>query len=159
MPQILSDDELKALLAADLDTVRANNRRWFWIRSTVVLIYIAAMTITLLFFPGIVLARFDFPQEIPHGITEDYLLLRAVTVIAATVLYLFSYLRQWYFSYVALAAILIAVGNFVNDFFSLYIFIRPDAIPTLIAILCLRVLIILLLVLNFLSTRHEIRRL
>lgn len=157
--RLLSDDELKALLAADLDAVRAQNRRWFWLRSSFVLCYIAAMLAALILFPDKVLSKFQLPSEMPKRIIDDYLDLRVMTVLGATALYLFSYWRQWYFSYVALTAVLLAIGNLINDVFTLYVYTRPEALLTIQIIIGVRLIIIGFLAMNFLSTRNEIRRL
>lgn len=157
--QVLSEDELKALLAADLDSVRAQNRLWFWIRSSFILCYLTAMLVGLAFFPERILAKFHLPAEMPKRIIDDYLDLRVMTVIGATALYLFSYWRQWYFSYVALGAVLLAIGNLINDIFTLYIYARSDALLTIQIIIALRMVIVGLLVMNFLGTRNEFKQL
>lgn len=160
MPRhVLSDDELKALLAADLDALRVQNRRWFWFRSGFILCYLAAMLVGLIFYPDRLLSKFNLPLEMPKRIIDDYIDLRVFTVLSATAFYLVSYWRQWYFSYVALSAVLLAIGNLINDFFTLYIYARSDALFTIQLIIMLRAVIIGFLIMNFLGTRNEMRRL
>jgi hypothetical protein len=156
---LLTDEEVKALLAAEFDDVRAQNRKWFWLRSSFVLCYVAVMIAGLIFFPERILSKFNLPDEMSAQVTEKFLLLRITTVLAATMLYLFSYWRNWYFSHVALAAVLVAIGNLINDTFTFYIYTRPDAWFVVQAVVALRLFIIVLLVMNFLGARNEFRRL
>ena len=153
--QVLSEEELAALLAADLETVRAQNRFWFWVRSGFVLVYIGFMLAALLLAPDRIFAKFDIPEQLLHALTHEYVTLRVVTVVAMTALYLLSYWRGWYFPYVALAAVLIAAGNLINDFFSLYIFVKPEAMMMVQIIIAVRVLIVVFLVMNFVGARKD----
>lgn len=154
---VLSEEELKALLAADLETVRAQNRLWFWVRSGFVLVYIGAMLAALLLAPDRIFAKFDIPEQLVHALTHEYVTLRIVTVVAMTTLYLVSYWRGWYFPFVALAAVLIAAGNLINDFFSLYVFVKPEAMTLVQIIIAVRVLIIVFLIMNFVGARKDVR--
>lgn len=154
---ILSEEELKALLAADLDAVRAQNRFWFWLRSGFVLVYIAAMVAALLLIPDRIFSKFDLPEQLVPAMTHEYVTLRLVTVLSMTALYLVSYWRNWYFPFVALAAVLIAIGNLINDFFSLYVFVKPEAMLTVQVIIAVRVFILVLLTMNFLGARKDLR--
>ncbi len=154
---ILSEEEVKALLAADLETVRAQNRLWFWLRSGFILCYVTAMIAALLLVPERIFSKFDIPAQMQHTWLDDYVWLRIVTIIGMTVLYLVSYWRSWYFPFVALAAVLIAAGNLINDFFSLYVFVKPEALGVVQFIIGLRILILGFLVMNFLGARKDVR--
>ena len=115
---ILSEDEVKALLAADLETVKAQNSFWFWLRSGFILCYVTAMIAALLLVPERIFSKFDIPAPLQHALTHEYVMFRILTIVAMTILYLVSYWRSWYFPFVALAAVLVAVGNLINDFFT-----------------------------------------
>lgn len=154
---ILNEDELNALLAMGVSVQRQGQRHfWFMARTLFVLCYIAAITLAVILFPDRILAKFNFPAALPPFASYDYLVLRVVTLVAAAALYCFSYWRDWYFSYVALGAVLMALGNLVNDYFTLYIYTRPDALMTVQAIMALRCFNIVLLIINFTSSRKKI---
>ncbi len=147
--KVLTDDELNALLAVDLDSMDQQNRRWFWIRTSLCLAYIVAMVLALLLFPDRIFAKFNLPDESAPIITGSYVQIRLAVILTATVLYLASYYWDRYFQYVALAAVLIAIGNFVNDYFTIYIYTKPESVGAVYLISACRVLLILLLYANF----------
>ena len=107
--------------------------------------------------PDRIFAKFDIPEQLVHALTHEYVTLRIVTVVAMTTLYLVSYWRGWYFPFVALAAVLIAAGNLINDFFSLYVFVKPEAMTLVQIIIAVRVLIIVFLIMNFVGARKDVR--
>lgn len=147
--KVLTEEELNALLAADLDAMDQQNRRWFWIRTGLCLAYIIAMMIGLMAFPDRIFAKFNLPEESAAVVTGSYVQFRLMVLAAATVIYLASYIWDRYFSYVAFAAILIAVGNLVNDYFTVYVYAKPDSMGVVYVISALRILIIFLLYANF----------
>lgn len=146
---VLSEKELKELLAVDLEYARTQNAKWFWIRTTIGLGYIAAMLIALTMFPERIFSRFDLPEQSIDAIRDVYIPVRIVTLVILSTAYVVSYLKQWYFPYVAFAAILISIGNLLNDYFTFYIYVAPSAEIIVYVITVARFLLIILLYLNF----------
>lgn len=147
--KVLTDDEMKALLAVDLLEIDNQNRRWFWIRTGFCLAYIVAMVIGLLFFRERIFAKFDLPDESAAIITGGYVHFRVAVISLMTGLYLLSYYRNWYFSYVALASLLIGIANFITDYFTIYIYAKPESIGVVALISVLRLMMIAMLYANF----------
>ena len=156
--ELLTEDELKALLAADLDAMERQNKRWFWIRNALSLTYIAAMLVGLVFFPERIFAKFNLPESSAAIITGSYVQFRIAVIVVATFIYFVSYFMDRYFPYVAFAAFLIAIGNFVNDYFTIYIYAKPESTLIVYAISALRLTLIAMLYANFrFSLKAEFR--
>ena len=153
--KVLTEEELTALLQVDLDALDRQNRRWFWIRTGLGLAYIVAMVIALLAFPERIFAKFNLPAESAPVIMGSYVQVRLIVIVTATIVYLASYYWDRYFQYVALAAVLIAIGNFANDYFTIYIHAKPESMGAIYLISACRILLILLLYANF---RFAIKR-
>lgn len=151
----LSDDEFAAVLAAELGVIRADSKFWFWVRTGYILCYTAAIAGCVAFFPERVLSKFHLPPDVAQSMAENFIVFRVTTGCALMAGYIVSYLRGWLFPYVAFGALLVSIGNLVNDVFTLYVYVTQDALMTIEAILMLRVLIILSFLLNFLSARDR----
>lgn len=156
--KVLTEEELKELLAADLSDVQQQNRRWFWARTSFCLAYIIAMVIGLTFFPDRIFAKFNLPEESASVITGSYVQLRLLVIGTASVIYLASYYFNRYFQYVSFAAVLIAVGNLVNDYFTVYIYTKPENLVPIMVISSIRIVMIVFLYANFrFSLKGDVR--
>lgn len=156
--KVLTEEELKELLAADLSDVHQQNRRWFWARTSFCLAYIVAMVIGLTFFPDRIFAKFNLPEESASIITGSYVQLRLLVVCGATIVYLASYYFNRYFQYVSLAAVLIAIGNLVNDYFTVYVYTKPENIVPILVISAFRIVMVIFLYANFrFSLKNDLR--
>jgi hypothetical protein len=156
--ELLTKEELETLLTADLASIRKANTNWFWIRSTIGMAYISAMLIALIFFPERVFAKFNLPDQSKHVIFESYVYARISTLVVAPVIYFTSYLKQWYFPYVALTAFLVSIANFVNDYYTIYVYTLPDSYNAVYVVTACRILIITFLFINFkFSLKQDLR--
>lgn len=147
--QVLTKEELKELLSADLTDVRQQNRRWFWARTAFCLAYIIAMVVALTFFPDRIFAKFNLPEESASIITGSYVQLRLLVIAIATFIYLASYYFDRYFQFVSFAAVLIAIGNLVNDYFTVYVYTKPENLIPILVISMFRIMMIVFLYANF----------
>ena len=152
---LLTDDEMRALLAADLEPQADRRDFWFTLRTAFVFCYVVGALGALILFPDAVLDRFDLPAELYVFVKTQYVPARIFVACIATAAYLWSWFRGFYFSYVALAATLIAAANVVNDYSTIYVFVKPEAERMVMAILALRLFVTGLLAANFFAARHD----
>jgi len=90
-------------------------------------------------------------------VKSHYVPARVFVACVATAAYLFSWFRGFYFSYVALAATLIAAANLVNDYSTIYVFVKPEAERMVQMILFVRLLVVGMLAANFFAARDDRR--
>jgi hypothetical protein len=158
---VLTDQEMRALLSADLSAAlkKPDERRdfWFTLRTAFVFCYIIGALCALVFFPDAVLGKFDLPTELYVFVKTHYLPARIFVVGVATLAYLWCWFRGFYFSYVALAAALIAAANVANDYSTIYVFVKPEAERLVMALLGLRLFVVALLAANFFAARDDRR--
>lgn len=118
--------------------------RGFKYRMIFLLVVATAWALRLVFFPIDVLPPTHALQGTP--ITDvQYLRFRAIYMIVAILIYVVSYLRDWFFPQVALIVFSFAVTGIVMDLFNFYIYyvdpVRFDAKMFLalrcVAIVCL----------------------
>ena len=158
---VLTDEEMRALLSADLSAAlqRPDERRdfWFTLRTAFVFCYIVGALGALVLFPDSVLGKFDLPTELYIFVKSHYVPARVFVVCVATAAYLYSWFRGFYFSYVALAATLVAAANLVNDYSTIYVFVKPEAERMVQMILFVRLLVVAMLAANFFAARDDRR--
>jgi hypothetical protein len=154
---VLTDEEMRALLAAHLDARPDRRELWFALRTSFVFCYVVGALGTLLLYPDAVLGKFDLPAELYVFVKSHYVPARVFVACVATAAYLFSWFRGFYFSYVALAATLIAAANLVNDYSTIYVFVKPEAERMVQMILFVRLLVVGMLAANFFAARDDRR--
>ena len=158
---VLTDEEMRALLSADLAAAleKPDDSRdfWFTLRTAFVFCYIVGGLGALILFPDSMLGKFDLPTELYVFVKTHYIPARIFVVGVATIAYLWCWFRGFYFSYVALAAALIAAGNVVNDYSTIYVFVKPEAERLVMALLALRLFVVALLAANFFAARDDRR--
>ena len=147
----LTPEELQALRelpSGDGPTEpRSQADRWFRVRNLYLLSVIGYYVIKLLFFAEATVARFAInPDEVDDLVR--YVQLRAVFVIAATLFYVWSYLRNWHFEMVAVVFTVIGLTSLVMDYFNAYMYLHEDAIRLVSWFLFLRALAVVCLAIN-----------
>jgi len=154
---VLTDEEMRALLAAHRDVRPDRRELWFALRTSFVFCYVVGALAMLLLYPDAVLGKFDLPTELYIFVKSHYVPARVFVVCVATAAYLYSWFRGFYFSYVALAATLVAAANLVNDYSTIYVFVKPEAERMVQMILFVRLLVVAMLAANFFAARDDRR--
>ena len=154
---VLTDEEMRALLAAHRDVRPDRRELWFALRTSFVFCYVVGALAMLLLYPDAVLGKFDLPTELYIFVKSHYVPARVFVVCVATAAYLYSWFRGFYFSYVALAATLVAAANLVNDYSTIYVFVKPEAERMVQMILFVRLLVVGMLAANFFAARDDRR--
>jgi hypothetical protein len=126
---------------------------WFKFRNFFLLILISAFCIKLLFFTHVAVANFANHERNAAELTF-YFKLRALFVIAISAVYLYSYLKDWYFEKVALLYVGIAATALVMDYFNAYANLSETPLQWVSGLIALRVLAIVCLVLNAVHARQ-----
>ena len=121
--------------------------RWFRVRNLYLLSVIGYYVVKLLFFAEATVARFASNADEVADLVR-YVQLRAVFVIAATLFYVWSYLRNWHFEMVAVVFTVIGLTSLVMDYFNAYMYLHEDAIHLVSWFLVLRALAVVCLALN-----------
>ncbi len=104
----------------------------------------------------------DFEQALPltsfHHLlgidTFKYIGFRGMYVVTAFALYVFSYLRGWFFPQVAMIVFGMALGGFITDGLSFYIFYQHGLPAYVLAFLALRVLVVVALFYNAMNVHR-----
>ena len=165
---LVTDEELHALLdtepLAELNPVQppalvresTTHTRvdpWFKFRNFFLLTLISAFCIKLLFFTHVAVANFADHERTAADLTF-YFKLRALFVIAISAVYLYSYLKDWYFDKVSLLYVGIAATALVMDYFNAYANLSESPLQWVSGLIALRLLAILCLVLNAVYARQ-----
>jgi hypothetical protein len=165
---LVTDEELHALLdtepsaepspvqPATLTRESTTHTRvdpWFKFRNFFLLTLISAFCIKLLFFTHVAVANFADHERTAADLTF-YFKLRALFVIAISAVYLYSYLRDWYFDKVSLLYVGIAATALVMDYFNAYANLSETPLQWVSGLIALRLLAILCLVLNAVYARQ-----
>ncbi len=152
----VTDEELRLLLApAPTDRNGAYDYtgvdRYFWHRSVFMLAVSIFDTVVLLFLPHEVFRVFELPEGAPA--LARYLHLEGWVGLLVTVLYGYSYLRDWNFDRIALVSFAIMLTNFGHDFFYIADAIVPIQ-PVVVVATLARALAILFLLINALNAKR-----
>ena len=165
---LVTDEELHALLdtepSAELSSVQPSAHAcestphtradpWFKFRNFFLLTLISAFCIKLLFFTHVAVANFADHERTAADLTF-YFKLRALFVIAISAVYLYSYLKDWYFEKVSLLYVGIAATALVMDYFNAYANLSETPLQWVSGLIALRLLAILCLVLNAVYARQ-----
>lgn len=165
---LVTDEELHALLdtepsaesspinpqaLANPSTSQASVDPWFKFRNCFLLTLVSAFCIKLLFFTHVAVANFADHERTAADLTF-YFKLRALFVIAISAIYLYSYLKDWYFDKVSLLYVGIAATALVMDYFNAYANLSESPLQWVSGLIALRLLGILCLVLNAVHARQ-----
>jgi cytochrome c oxidase subunit IV len=141
---LLTPRQQQALLGVDL------NFRW---RHAFLLSFCLAYIVRLFFFPEVAIQYFNFAGE-DVGRKMLFLQMRGWVVLAGTLVYLFSYTRDWHFAKVSLVIFAMALSSFVLDLVNIYAF-STEATPKLVtAMILVRLMALYLLLLNALRAER-----
>lgn len=165
---LVTDEELHALLdtepsaepspvqapaLARESTTHTRVDPWFKFRNFFLLTLISAFCIKLLCFTHVAVANFADHERTAADLTF-YFKLRALFVIAISAVYLYSYLKDWYFEKVSLLYVGIAATALVMDYFNAYANLSETPLQWVSGLIALRLLAILCLVLNAVYARQ-----
>jgi len=109
----------------------------FKYRNAFLLIVSFGMVVRLLFFPSQALLSFGFPPSMDN--MAGYFQARGWYALVVSLVYLYSYLKDWYFSRVALIVATLAFAGLVSDFFNVYRFVIGPLTPSVIFMVALRI--------------------
>ena len=143
----VSQAELDALGGHMSPLIYGGADRFFKWRNLFMLSVAAFMLIRLLFFAHDAL---PVAHALQNGSLDanQYLQFRALYVGLIMMLYVFSYLRDWFYPQVALIVFAMSLAAMVIDTFNFYVFYDSDMTKFTVAMLVLRILVIGCLFLN-----------
>lgn len=152
---LLTDEELQALYAREPahDTPPGQVQpdtapdRWFKYRMAFLLAVVMSYAVKLLFFPDIAASNYNLPAH-GEGEMARYFHLRGLFLVFGTCLYLYAYLRDWYFEKVAIGFFSAAVVALVMDYFNVYQFMKDTPTQAMTALIGLRLVAVYCLFLN-----------
>lgn len=164
----ISEEELIALLgpvpgqAQPADPVPVSTERmraadtgidiWFKYRILFLLAVAVAYTGKLFFFPEMAVGNFE-----PGGEAETlarYLQYRAGFVVLISAVYLYSYLKDWYFEQVSLVSLGVGVTALLLDYFNAYVYLSQTPAQWVAGLIALRFMAVFCLLMNAMSARH-----
>ena len=142
----LSPEELDALREAHSGTIARHKTvdAWFKYRNAFLLTVVGYYVIKLLLYAeNTVMALPVHPDDQAHLV--NYLRARALFALAASAIYLWSYLRNWRFPIVAIVFATIGLTAMVLNYLSFYLYTQGEAVPwlswfsaiRLLAVVCL----------------------
>ncbi len=163
--QLLTDSEMSALFPTGTDP-QAVTRRWrMWFRPVAVgtdtrfkfrmsflLAIVSYFIVKLLFFPALVSSNFD--TKVSPATLKHYFQMRAGFVAFASMVYLFSYLRDWHFEKIALGFFMVAITALVMDYFNAYVYLSPASAQWVPGLIAARLLAVFCLLMNAMNARH-----
>ncbi len=125
---------------------------WFKYRMAYLLAAVVTFTLKLLYYPGIATGQFDAGAS--AGTLEIYFKYRASFVILISGLYMYSYLKDWYFEKVSLYILGVSVIALLLDYFNAYVYLGQTSSHWIVALIALRFLTIFCLLMNAMNARH-----
>ena len=149
-PPLVTQEELTALMAS-AGAVRVD--RWFKYRNLFLLSVVVAQCVKLLFYPDLALGNFQHDAEGMAALAR-YMHYRAVFVVLIALVYLFSYLRNWYFERVSLIYVGIAFTALGMDYMNAYAYLSQSPAQWMTGLIALRLLALACLALNALNAKH-----
>ncbi|CAN1572262.1 hypothetical protein MCEMAEM4_03355 [Burkholderiaceae bacterium] len=149
---LVTHEELAALNGGDSHGVLRGDQG-FKYRLFFLLTVVVVQTIRLLFYPHVAVTQFQ-ADAMDEASLHHYMTIRAFFVMAISAIYLFSYLKDWYFEKVSILYVGIAITALVMDYFNAYIYLSDQPAPTTAALIAVRFLAIYCLVMNALRARE-----
>ena len=149
---LLTDEELTALLGTD-NNATSSGDAGFKYRNFFLLLVVVVQTIRLLFFPHLAASNFQ-TVAIDEQALYRYMTIRAFFVIAISAVYLFSYLKNWYFEKVALLYVGIAITALLMDYFNAYVYFNQQPEQWAVGLIAFRFIAIYCLFMNALRARE-----
>jgi len=125
---------------------------WFKYRMMFLLLVAMAYTGKLLFFP--MLAAGNYEAGIGAETLASYFQYRAGFIILISAVYMYSYLKDWYFERVSLVFLGVGVLALMLDYFNAYVHLSQAPTQWVAGLIALRFLAIFCLLMNAMSARH-----
>lgn len=106
-----------------------------------------ANVLSLTLFFEHVFGKFDLPPA-TMAMLSSYVGLRLVMAVLLVPLYALSYIKRVYFVQLSLAYVVIMAVNIINDFLLIFVHARPDALPSVIIMIGLRLAVMIMILMN-----------
>jgi uncharacterized membrane protein len=149
---LITDEELNALMGEDVSAISCTDA-WFKYRNLFLLAVVISQVVKLLFFSHLVIGNFEL-GKLDAAAFGHYLVFRACFVITISALYLFSYLKDWYFEKVSLLYVGIAITALVMDYFNAYVFLSETPLQWITGLIALRFAAVGCLLMNALNAKQ-----
>lgn len=149
---LVTDEELAALQGTD-SNASSTGDLGFKYRMFFLLTVVVIQTVRLLFYPHLAVTNFQ-AGVIDEAALYRYMTIRAFFVIGISAIYLFSYLKDWYFEKISLLYVGIAITALAMDYFNAYIYFNAQPAQTTAGLIALRFVAIYCLFMNALRARE-----
>jgi cation transport ATPase len=149
---LVTHEELAALNGTDGNAVPCGDQG-FKYRMLFLLTVVVVQTLRLLFYPHVAVSPFQ-AGAMDEATLHRYMTIRALFVMAISAIYLFSYLKDWYFEKVSMLYVGIAITALVMDYFNAYIYLNGPPAPSTAALIAVRFVAIYCLLMNALRARE-----
>jgi hypothetical protein len=143
---LITNEELNALMASDSDEPLSHSLG-FKFRNLFLLALVSVQTIRLMFFRHVVVTQFQ-TEDLDVQTLHRYMEMRGLFILAISGVYLFSYLKNWYFEKVALMYVGIAITALMMDYLNAYIYFSQQPVHLTLSLTALRLAAIYCLVMN-----------
>ena len=149
---LVTDEELRALMGEEASPGQGVDML-FKYRNLFLLVVVISQLVKLLFFSDLTLSNFDVGV---HGYLsfESYLAYRACFVAVISMLYLLSYLKNWYFEKISFLYVGIAVTALLMDYFNAYVYLSESPAQWVSGLLALRFVAVACLLMNALNAHR-----
>jgi hypothetical protein len=124
----------------------------FKFRMSFLLAIVSYYIVKLLFFSALVSANFD--TRVSPATIKHYFQIRAGFVAVASMVYLYSYLRDWFFEKISLGFLMVAITALVMDYFNAYVYLSPASAQWIPGLIVARLLAVFCLLMNAMNSRH-----
>lgn len=119
---LLTDDELKALVALSTKTQPSETKAWFWLSVRSYYLFAAMAFVGLIYFwqhDDLVLIHFA-DETYRNFLTEQYIKQRFYTALVTTALYAYGFFTRHAFRMITFAVAFLASFNLLSDLFYVY---------------------------------------
>ncbi|PIT79439.1 hypothetical protein [Limnohabitans sp. JirII-31] len=145
-----SDVELMSARAASHLPLAVDT--WFKFRNLFLLSVVFSYCIKLLFFSHVAVSNYQ--SHMSDETFVRYFQYRALFVIAITVFYLYSYLRNWFFEKVSLVFVGVGATALAMDYFNAYVYLSENPTQWIAGLIALRLGAIFCLLMNAMNARR-----
>jgi len=124
-----------------------SNGLGFKFRNLFLLALVSVQTIRLMFFRHVAVTQFQ-TEDLDVQALHRYMEMRGLFIMVISGIYLFSYLKDWYFEKVALLYVGIAITALMMDYLNAYIYFTQQPVHLTLSLTALRLAAIYCLVMN-----------
>lgn len=143
---LITNEELNALMAPDGGEPMSNGLG-FKFRNLFLLALVSVQTIRLMFFRHVAVTQFQ-TEDLDVQALHRYMEMRGLFIMVISGIYLFSYLKDWYFEKVTLLYVGIAITALMMDYLNAYIYFTQQPVHLTLSLTALRLAAIYCLVMN-----------